>query len=213
MLNPSVLNEIVPPSNKARKTEGKIKTSCSSPEAAGKLYEFLKISLTDVNNWGSFEPGFRLYTKLVGRAGQALDRAGRSGDCVRIPVRGWQSKVAVQYELWEITRVEERRSGSLEIFYITLAPAVNPDQALLKGRDVLKRGSGITLFVIRDERRLELEVYVRDAEFSFLFSGFKVGVRHIVMDLLMIRKFRESCWVKLMKAVFKSGMSQVKCIA
>ena len=70
--------DIVPTQEKGRKAKVQISANCYSEDAAGRLYEFLKISMADVNNWGEFKPGISFYPKLINRNGQMV-RIGSQG--------------------------------------------------------------------------------------------------------------------------------------
>ncbi len=80
MMNRSTLDSIVPAQNKGRKAQVQISADCYSVEAAIKLNEFLKISLTDVNKCGEFRSGVSFYPKMVDKNGHVLKRVAKPGD-------------------------------------------------------------------------------------------------------------------------------------
>ena len=126
MMDQSALDGIVPAQHNGRKAKVQIKANCYSDDAAVRLYEFLKISLADVNNWVSFRQGISFYPKLVDRHGQILRRIASRGDLIKILLPRWQA-VGRLYDWREIIRIEERVTGNMEIFFITIVPALNPE--------------------------------------------------------------------------------------
>ncbi len=124
MMNGTVLDSIIPRQDKGRKANVIINVTSSSPVEASKLYEYLKMSILDVNNWNSFKSGITFQPKLVGKNGRLVNRMAKSGDFMKILLPCWQS-VSRLYDWREITKIEERLNGNTEIFFITIVPAVN----------------------------------------------------------------------------------------
>ncbi len=124
-MNRSKLDSIVPAQRKGRKARVQISANCYSPEAASKLYEFLKMSLADVDNWKEFKPGISFYPKLTNKAGQMVRRIARTGDLIKIILPRWQSAGRI-YDWREIKQIEERVAGNTEIFFLTIIPAISP---------------------------------------------------------------------------------------
>jgi hypothetical protein len=209
MMNRFALDNIVPIQTKGRKAKVHISRHCSTIEAASKLYEFLKISLADVNNWGEFRPGISFYTKLVNKNGQILRRIARSDDLIKILLPRWQT-VGRLYDWRKITRMEERMNGDMEIFFITIAPAMSPELEMPEASHFLRPESTVTFFVIRDVNKLQLEVHTRNEGLNFQWSGFKAKLQSVMMGVFIAGGFYEIQWTRLMKSVLRYGMKQMK---
>jgi len=205
----STLDSIVPTQRKGRKAKVQISANCYSQDAACKLYEFLKISLADVDNWGEFKPGISFYPKLINRNGEMLSRVARPGDLIKILLPRWQAAGRL-YDWREITAIEERLSGHTEIFFITIVPAMNPELEAPEASHFLRPESTVTFFVIRDEQHLQLEVHTRNEGLNFQLSGFKTRLQNAMMGVFIAGGFYESQWTRLLKSILKYGMSQMK---
>ena len=151
--NQSTLDSIVPTQNKGRKAKVQISANCYSVEAARTLYEFLKISLADVDKWGEYKPGISFYPKLINKNGQMVKRIAKPGDLIKILLPRWQAAGRL-FDWREITKVEERMIGNTEIFFITIVPALNPELEVPEASHFLRPESTVTFFVIRDEHKL-----------------------------------------------------------
>ena len=208
-MHPSAVDSILPAQHKGRKAKVQIPANCYSEEAACKLYEFLKISLADVDNWGDFKPGVSFYPKLMNRNGQMLERVARSGDLIKILLPRWQAAGRL-YDWREIKRVEERLIGNTEIFFITIVPAMNPELELPEASHFLRTESTVTLFVIREGNKLQLEIHTRNERLNFQLSGFKTRLQTALMGVFIAGGFYESQWTKLLKSILKYGMLQMK---
>ncbi len=204
----SSLDDIIPAQNKGRKAKVQILANCYSEDAAGRLYEFLKISLADVDNWGSFRPGISFYPKLINRNGQMVKRIARPGDLIKILLPRWQAAGRL-YDWREITRIEERLHDNTEIFFITIVPAMNPEMEAPEASHFLRSESTVTFFVIRDGNKLQLEVHTRNERMNFQLSGFKTILQNAVMGVFIAGGFYESQWTKLLKSILKYGMLQM----
>jgi hypothetical protein len=209
MMNRSILDSIVPIQHTGRKANVQISANCYSLEAAARLYEFLKISFADVNNWSEYKPGISFTTKLVNKDGQLLKRNAQPGDLIKINLPRLQS--AGRLIDWrEISKIEERLSGNTEIFFMTIRPAINPELEMPESSHFLRPESTVTLFVIRDEHKLQLEAYTRNEGLNFRLSGFKTRLQSAMMGVFIAGGFYEAQWTKLMKAILKYGMLQMK---
>ena len=202
----STLDTIVPVQRKGRKTKVQIPANCDSDEAAIRLYEFLKISLADVNNWESFRPGISFSPKLVDRNGLIPDRLAKPGDLIKILLPRWQAAGKL-YDWREVKTIEERLTGNMELFFITLVPALNPQLEVPEASHFLRPESTVTFFVIREERHLQLEVHTRNEGLNFQLSGFKTKLQSAMMGVFIAGGFYESQWTKLLKAILKYGKS------
>ena len=209
MLNRSTLDSIVPTQHKGRKAKVQIPANCYSVDAACKLYEYLKISLADVDNWSEFKPGISFFPRLMNRNGQLLRRIAKPGDLIKILLPRWQAAGRL-YDWREITRIEERLSGNTEIFFITIVPAMNPELEVPEASHFLRPESTVTFFVIRDEHKLQLEVHTRNEGLNFQLSGFKTRLQSVMMGVFIAGGFYESQWTKLLKSILKYGMIQMK---
>jgi hypothetical protein len=209
MMQQSTLDGIVPPQHKGRKAKVQIPANCYSEDAARKLYEFLKISLADVDHWGEFKPGISFYPKLINRNGQMLRRIARPGDLIKILLPRWQAAGRL-YDWREITRIEERLYDNTEIFFITIVPAMNPELEAPEASHFLRAESTVTFFVIRDGNKLQLEVHTRNEGLNFQLSGFKTRLQSALMGVFIAGGFYESQWTKLLKSILKYGMLQMK---
>jgi hypothetical protein len=209
MMNRSTLDSIVPAQQRGRKAKVQITANCYSVGAAVKLYEYLKISLADVDHWGEFKPGISFYPKLVNKFGQMPGRIAQPGDLIKILLPRWQSAGRL-YDWREITRIEERMSGNTEIFFITIVPAMNPEKDVPEASHFLRPESTVTFFVVRDEHQLQLEVHTRNEGLNFQLSGFKTRLQNAMMGVFVAGGYYESQWTKLLKAVLKYGMLQMK---
>jgi hypothetical protein len=209
MINRSTLDSIVPTQHKGRKAKVQISANCYSVDAACKLYEFLKISLADVNNWSEYKPGINFYPKLTDRDGQMVKRIARSGDLIKILLPRWQA-VGRLFDWREITKIEERLSGNTEIFFITIMPAMNPELEEPEASHFLRPESTVTFFVIRDEHKLQLEVHTRNEGLNLQLSGFKTRLQSAMMGVFIAGGYYESQWTKLLKSILKYGMLQMK---
>lgn len=208
-MDQSVLDKIVPAQRKGRKAKVQIQANCYSDEAAKELYEFLKISLADVNNWEVFKPGISFYPKLMDINGHILNRLARPGDLIKILLPRWQA-VGRLYDWREVKAIEERLSGNTEIFFITIVPGLNPQLEAPEASHFLRPESTVTFFVIRDERHLQLEVHTRNEGLNFQLSGFKTKLQSAMMGVFIAGGFYESQWTKLLNSILKYGMSQMK---
>jgi hypothetical protein len=209
MMDRSTLDNIVPAQRKGRKAKVQISANCYSNDAAVKLYEFFKISLADVNDWGAFKPGINFYPKLVDRNGQVLRRNARPGDLIKILLPRWQA-VGRLYDWREIIRIEERLIDKTEIFFLTIAPSINPEMDGPEASHFLRPESTVTFFVIRDEDRVQLEVHTRNEGVSFQLSGFKTRLQSAMMGVFIAGGYYESQWTKLLKSILKYGMLQME---
>ena len=204
----STLDNIVPIQRKGRKTKVQIPADCYSDEAAKKLYEFLKISLADVNNWEVFKPRISFYPKLMDGNGHVLRRLARPGDLIKILLPRWQAAGRL-YDWREVKTIEERLCGNTEIFFITIVPAMNPQLEAPEASHFLRPESTVTFFVIRDERHLQLEVHTRNEGMNFQLSGFKTKLQSAMMGVFIAGGFYESQWTKLLKSILKYGISKM----
>jgi len=202
----STLDTIVPVQRKGRKTKVQIPANCDSDEAAIRLYEFLKISLADVNNWESFRPGISFSPNLIDRNGLIPGRLARPGDLIKILLPRWQAAGKL-YDWREVKTIEERQTGNMELFFITLVPALNPQLEVPEASHFLRPESTVTFFVIREERHLQLEVHTRNEGLNFQLSGFKTKLQSAMMGVFIAGGFYESQWTKLLKAILKYGKS------
>ena len=205
----STWDNIVPAQLKGHKAKVQITANCYSDDAAGKLYEFLKISLADVNNWGAFRNGISFYPNLVDKHGQMLRRTARSGDLIKILLPRWQA-VGRLYDWREIKKIEERITGNIEIFFMTIVPAMNPELDVPEASHFLRPESTVTFFVIRDERRLQLEVHTRNEGLNLQLSGFKTRLQCAMMGVFIAGGYYKSQWTKLLKSILKYGMLQME---
>jgi len=203
----STLDKIVPVQRKGRKTIVQIPANCESDEAAIRLYEFLKISLADVNNWESFRPGISFSPKLIDRNGQILARLAKPGDLVKILLPRWQAAGKL-FDWREVKTIEERMTGNMELFFITLVPAMDPHLEVPEASHFLRPESTVTFFVIREDRHLQLEVHTRNGGLNFHLSGFKTKLQSAMMGVFIAGGFYESQWTKLLRAILKQGVKR-----
>lgn len=208
-MSPSTIESIVPKQDKGRKAKVKFATNCASPDEAGKLYKYLKISLIDVNNWMEFEPALRFQAKLVDRSGHVLGRSAQSGDLIKILLPRWQSPGKL-FDWREIRTIEERLCDHIEIFFITIVPAMNPELDAPEASHFLRPESTVTFFVVRDGHKLQLEVYTRNEGMNFRLSGFRTKLQSAMMGVFIAGGFYEAQWSKLMKSILKYCISQIK---
>lgn len=145
MMNRSTLESIVPLQRNGRKAKVQISVNCDSVDTAIRLYEFLKISLADVNHWSEFKHGISFYPKLTDSTGQSVRRIAMKGDLIKILLPRWQS-IGRLYDWREIIDIEERMSGNAEIFFITLRPAANPELEIPEASHFLTAESTVTFF-------------------------------------------------------------------
>jgi len=209
MMDPSTLDKIVPAQRRGRKAKVQISANCYSDEAAIRLYEFLKISLADVNNWETFKPGISFYPKLTDKNGQMVRGLATPGDLIKILLPRWQA-VGRIYDWREIKTIEERLTGNTEVFFITIVPVMNPQLEAPEASHFLRPESTVTFFVSRDQRHLQLEVYTRNEGLNFQLSGFKTKLQSAMMGVFIAGGFYESQWTKLLKSILKYGMLQMK---
>lgn len=207
-LNRSTLDDILPVQHKGRKATVQISAKCYSVEAARKLYEFLKISLADIDHWGEYKPGISIYPKLMNKNGQTVRRIAKPGDLIKILLPRWPAAGRL-FDWREITTVEERMAGNTEIFFISIIPAMNPELEAPEAFHFLRPGSTLTFFVIRDDHKLRLEVHTRNEGFNLRLSGFKARLQGAMMGALIAGGFYESQWTKLLKSILKQGMLQM----
>jgi hypothetical protein len=189
--------------------KSKITADCYSIEAAISLYEFLKVSVADVNNWNEFKPGITFNPKLTNKNGQPLRRIAQSGDLIKILLPRWQSAGRL-YDWRKITRVEERLNGNTEIFFITIVPAINPEMDVPEASHFLRPESTVTFFVVREEYKIEIEIHTRNEGMNFQLSGFRTKLQNAVMGVFIAGGFYEAQWTKLMKSILKYGVAQMK---
>jgi hypothetical protein len=209
MMQQSTLDGIIPAQHKGRKAKVQIPAICYSEDASRKLYEFLKISLADVDHWGEFKPGISFYPKLINRNGEMLRRIAKPGDLIKILLPRWQAAGRL-YDWRQITRIEERLYDNTEIFFITIVPAMNPELEAPEASHFLRAESTVTFFVIRDGNKLQLEVHTRNEGLNFQLSGFKTRLQSALMGVFIAGGFYESQWTKLLKSILKYGMLQMK---
>lgn len=206
---PAYTDNIIPIQNKGRKARIQITKTCYSVEAASKLYRFLKMSLADVNGWGEFRRGISICPELVNKNGHNLRRIAQSDDLIKILLPRWQMAGRL-FDWRKIIRMEERMIGNTEIFFITIAPAMNPQLEMPEALHFLSPESTVTFFVIRDENRLRVEAYTRNEGLNFQLSGFKAKLRSAMMCVFIAGGFYEIQWAKLMKSVLRYGVLQMK---
>jgi hypothetical protein len=208
-MSPATLHTIVPKQRKGRQSKVKLTTTCASPDEAGRLYQSLKISLIDVNSWTEFKPSIRFQAKLMNRSGQVLGRLAQSGDLIKILLPRWQSPGKL-FDWREIRTIEERLCDHIEIFFITIVPAMNPELDVPEASHFLRPESTVTFFVIRDGHKLQLEVYTRNEGMNFRLSGFRTKLQSAMMGVFIAGGFYEAQWSKLMKSILKYCLSQIK---
>ena len=208
MINRSSMYGILPNQKKGRTAKVQIRVNCHSQNSAGKLYEFLKISLTDVNHWEEFKPGISFYPKLSNGNGQILKRPARTGDLIKIVLPRWQAAGRL-FDWREITRIEERLSGNTEIFFIEIVPAMNPEMEVTEASHFLRPESTVTFFVIREKLNLQLEVHTRNERLNSQLSGFKSRLQYALAGVIIAGGFYKSQWTELLKSILKYGMSQI----
>jgi hypothetical protein len=208
-MNQLTLDSIVPRQNRGRKARAQISANCDTIEAADRLYEFLKVSLADINNWDEFKPGISFRPKLTNKSGQILQRMAQTGDLIKIMLPRWQPPGKL-YDWRKITRIEERLSGHTEIFFMTITPAISPEMDVPEASHFLRPESTVTFFVVRDEHKLELEIHTRNEAMNFQLSGFKTKLQSAMMGVFIAGGFYEAQWTRLLKSILKYGLLQMK---
>ena len=183
--------------------------SCYSADESEKLYSFLKISLVDVNNWNEFRYGKAFQSKLTDQTGKTASRFARVGDLIKIILPSWQA-VARLYDWWEIKTIEEKLYGQTEIFFITISPAINPETDVPDPSQFLRPAGNVTLFVIRDERKIELQVHGYSGTTGYQFFGLKDRLRHAFTAFVAGSGLYETQWSGLLKSILRVGMSRIK---
>ncbi|HEY8733610.1 MAG TPA: hypothetical protein VIL90_03525 [Puia sp.] len=209
MMNGTTLDSIVPRQGSGRKANVIIKVASYSPDDTSKLYEYLKMSILDVNNWNSFKSGITFQPKLVDKNGRQVNRMAKIGDLMKILLPRWQS-VSRLYDWREITKIEERLDGNTEIFFITIIPAASLEMEMTEPSHFLRPESSVTFCVVRDEHKLELQIHTRNEGLDNRMSGLKTRLQNAVMSVFIAGGFYEHQWSKLLKAILKEGISRMK---
>ncbi len=209
MMNRNTLESIISNPDTGGKPKVIITANCESFESSNRLYEFLKISLVDVNQWRRFCPGMTIQPRLTDKHGQLVDRQAKENDLVKILLPRWQA-VGRLYDWHAINRIEEQLSGNTEIFHITLMPVLSPETDVPEPSHFLRPESTVTFFVIRDELKLELQVHMRNEAMNFHVSGIRTRVQSAFMGIFITGGFYEAQWIKLIKSILSYGMSQIK---
>ncbi len=204
-MDSATLETILPSAGKGRKGKVILSKNCFSPENALILYQYLKLSLLDVNNWSRHKSGIVINAKLVDRDGGQVGRIAQAGDRIKIILPRWQSIFRV-YDWFEVRRIEERLSGHIEIFFVTLLPCADPKADVLEPIELSKKESSVTIFVIRDKHLVELQIHTRDRGVK-LNGGMKARIENIVYALLVQNRFYQRQWEKLLKSILNEGTS------
>jgi hypothetical protein len=205
-MNKATLNAILPNAGKGRRGKLFLSRNCYSPENALHLYQYLKLSLLDINNWSRRKSGISINAKLVDLHGRQVGRIARITDRIKIILPRWQSFLKI-YDWFEIRRIEERLNGNMEIFFVTIMPSVDPLDDLSVPPESSKRMSNVTIFVIRDEHKVELQIHTRERRLNFQGATLKVRLGNIAESLLVHNRFYKSQWGKLLRSLMDEGSS------
>ena len=117
--------EVLPVTGKKRKGKLVVTKNCFTPENAVTLYQYLKLSLLDVNHWNIRTSGASINAKLMDRRGRQVGRIAQVGDKIKITLPRWRPFVRI-FDWFEVLEIEERLSENVEFFFITLAASGDP---------------------------------------------------------------------------------------
>jgi len=182
--------------------------SCYTTHESEELYGFLKISLVDINNWNEFAGGISFQSKLTDKNGSAVSRFAKVGDLIRITLHSRQS-VGRLYEWLEINTIEEKLHGQTEIFFITISPVINPETDIPDPSQFMRPAGNVTLFVVRDDRKIELQVYTHIKTTGYQFFGLRDRLRHVFSTFISGSGIHEIQWPTLLKSILKAGTSRL----
>jgi hypothetical protein len=182
--------------------------SCHSSDESEKLYGFLKISLVDINNWKEFGSGKHFESKITDQTGSTVLRFAKAGDLIKTNLTRRQSSERL-YDWMEIKTIEEKLYGPTEIFFITISPVINPETDVPYPSLFMQPSGNVTLFVIRDDRKIELLVHDHSRTFRHRFFGIRDGLRHAFNFLFAGSRLHEMQWSGLLKSILKAGKTRL----
>ena len=190
-MNQATLDAILPYGGKGRRGKLFLSKNCYSPENALKLYQYLKMSLLDINNWRRRKSGISINAILVDLYGRQVGRIACVNDRIKIILPRWKSFLRI-YDWFEIRRIEERMEGHTEIFFVTIVPSVDPQDDLSVPPESSKQVSSATIFIIRDQNKVELQIHTRERRIDFRGSTLKARLENIVESLFMHNRFTKA---------------------
>ncbi len=206
MMTKATLDAILPNAGKGRRGKLLLSKNCYSVKNAIKLYQYLKLSLLDVNNWSRHKSGITIHSKLVDRGGRQVGRIAQNNDRIKILLPRWKSLFKV-YDWFEVRKIEERMNGNIELFFVTIVPSGDPETDLLNTNDVSKQESNVTIFVIRDEHKVEIQIHTREGGIGFQGTTLKIRVENFIHSLFVQTGFYKRQWGKLLKSILNEGTS------
>ena len=185
--------------------------SCYSSDESEKLYGFLKISLVDINNWKEFGSGKHFQSKITDQTGRTALRFAKTGDLIKTNLPSWQATGRL-YDWMEIKTIEEKLYGQTEIFFITISPAINPETDVPDPSQFMRPAGNVTLFVIRDDRKIELQVHDHSRTTGYRFFGIKDRLRHAFNIFFTGSGLHEMQWSGLLKSILKVGIARLRVV-
>lgn len=205
-MSKATLEAILPNAGKGRRGKLLLSKNCYSVKNAINLYQYLKLSLLDVNNWSRHKSGITVHSKLVDRHGRQVSRIAQNNDRIKIILPRWKSLFKI-YDWFEIRKIEERMTGNTEIFFVTIVPSVNPETDLSNTTGVSKQESDVTIFFIRDEHKVEMQIHTREGGIVFQGTTLKTTVENFIHSLFVQTGFYKRQWAKLLKSLLNEGTS------
>ena len=205
-MNRQTLEAVLPNAGKGRKGKLFLSKNCFSPGNAVILYQYLKLSLLDVNNWNSRKTGISVNAKLMDRHGRPVGRIAQVGDRIKIMLSRWQSLIRI-FNWFEIRKIEERLSENIEFFFITVAPSCDPGIDFSDAPGFQKLGSTVTIFIIHDEHKIDLQIHTGESNVGFQGDTWKGKLRNLVNVLFIHSGYYKQQWAKLLRSLLEEGSS------
>jgi hypothetical protein len=203
------MENIIPLPETAFKAKISLKHICDSQSNAGNLYEYIKLTLLDVNDWKEFGTGMYIHAALLDKTGNSVDRMAGTGDLIKILVPGWQKMTGELYDWQEIKRIEEKLIDRGECFYISIVPSIDPKTDFPESSYFMRPGGSMTFLITRQEKNVFLEIYAKDQKLSFQSMGLRKKFQHVIAGVFIAGGFYDARWTKLLTAILKTGISRI----
>ncbi len=208
MKTSTILASILPEARTVRERRLVSSKKCFSSENASALYEHLKLSLLDVNHWNQELVGLTVKASLADRQGRRAMRRAQTGDRIKIMLPPLQAVLRIG-DWFEIYEIEERLTGTVEYFFMTIGLSVDPG-----GKDseqdvyaCLPHVSTATFVISRDETRIELEIYSLKGIAAFQGNTLRTRTENLIKYLFIRSGFYNRIWGKLLRSLLHRGMA------
>jgi hypothetical protein len=206
MSNSATLEAILRRKNKWWKEKFYFSKKCPSLADTLELYQYLKLSLLDVNNWNGHTAGVSVHAELTDRYGRHVGRIAQPGDRIKIYLPRILAVLRL-HDWFEVRRIEERLNGNAELFFIAIVPSTDPEADSPHVRDFPQQEWEISIFVIQDEYKVELQIHSRDSKVDLHGMNLKARIEYALDAFFIQRRYYKKQLAILLKALVREGSS------